>query len=110
MIKIIENQDKNHPDIECSVGDTFSLTVYQEKDGDFEAGMQLRFVIARTEHSENLIDKRIDINEDLTFTVTLTELEKAKLNIDNYLYKCIVYKNNKMVTRTSGHFDVKWGA
>lgn len=106
MIRI----NKMTGDISYTKNDTFKLTIYPKYEGAFEAGSQLRFVIAQTEKSEYIIDKTININDDLTFTITLTNDEKSKLNLGDYLYKMIVIKNNTIVTQMSGYFNVKWGA
>ncbi len=106
MIKI----NKGTGDISYTKGDTFKLTMHPKYDGAFQAGSQLRFVIAQTEESEYIIDKTININDDLTFTITLTNDEKSKLNLGEYKYKMIVIKNNTIVTQSSGYFTVKWGA
>lgn len=106
MIKI----NKKTGDISYTENDTFKMIAYQKYEGTFEAGSKLRFIIAETEESSYIIDKTFDINDDLTFTLTLTDKEKAKLNIDNYIYKMVLLKDNKIVTQMSGHFEVKWGA
>lgn len=105
MIQIILEKD-----IEYTYGDTFTLRIYPKVEGLFENGMQLRFVIAKTEESEYIIDKMIGINEDLEFILTLNDNEKAKLPKGDYIYKLSTYKNNTIVTEKSGYFKVKWGA
>ena len=86
------------------------MTVYQKREGIFENGTQLRFVIAQTEESEYIIDKTFNINDDMTFTITLSDSDKKLLDIGEYIYKMTVIKDNKTVTRKSGYFTVKWGA
>lgn len=105
MIKI----NKETSDISYSENDTFKLTVYR-KNGGFEEGSELRFIIAQTEESEYIIDKTFNINDNMTFTVTLTNTEKSRLRIGEYKYKMILIKNNTIITRKSGYFTVKWGA
>ncbi len=105
MIKI----NKETGDISYSENDTFKLTAYR-KNGGFEEGSELRFIIAQTEESEYIIDKTFNINDNMTFTVTLTNAEKSRLSIGEYRYKMIVIKNNTITTRKSGYFTVKWGA
>ena len=102
--------NKVSDDISYTKDDTFRLMLTPEDEGFFEEGMQLRFVIAKTEESEYIIDKTININSDLYFDVTLTSNETSKLELADYIYKMILIKNNTVVTRKSGHFEVKWGA
>lgn len=106
MIKI----NKNNGDISYTENDTFKITIYPKYEGAFDESTQLRFIIAKTEESEYIIDKTFNINSDLTFTLTLTKAEQSKLNIGEYIYKIIIIKNNSIVTQMSGHFAVKWGA
>lgn len=105
MLNIILNTN-----IEYTYGDTFSLTIYPADEAEFTTGMQLRFVIAETEESEYIIDKLININDDLTFTINLLDDEKAKLPIKEYVYKISIIKNGVIETQKSGYFTVKWGA
>lgn len=102
--------NKYNGDISYTKGDTFRLQIMPAYEGAFTAGMQLRFVIAQTEMSGETIDKILDINDDLTFTITLSSDEITKLNIGDYLYKITLIKNNTIVTEKSGNFCVKWGA
>lgn len=106
MIKI----NKKNGDISYTKDDTFTMTVYQKREGIFEAGAQLRFVIAPTEESEYIIDKTFNINDDMTFTITLSDSDKKLLDIGEYIYKATIIKDNKIITRKSGYFTVKWGA
>ena len=105
MLNIVLNKN-----IEYTFGDTFSLTIFPGEAAEFTTGMQLRFVVAETEESEYIIDKLININDDLTFTITLTDAEKVKLPIKEYIYKMSTIKNGVVVTEKSGFFNVKWGA
>ena len=106
MIKI----NKYNGDISYTKGDTFRLPITPAYEGAFTAGMQLRLVIARNEMSEATIEKTLDINDNLTFTLILSNDEISKLNFGEYLYKIILIKNNTVVTEKSGNFEVKWGA
>lgn len=106
MIKI----NKKTGDISYTENDTFKMIAYQKYENTFDASSKLRFIIAKTEESEYIIDKTFDINDDLTFTLTLNDKEKAKLKLGDYKYKMVLLKNNKIVTQISGHFEVKWGA
>ena len=101
---------KYNGDISYTKGDTFKLPITPAFEGAFTEGTQLRFVISLTEMSEPTIDKTFDINDDLTFTLTLSSDEISKLNIADYLYKMTLIKNNTIVTEKSGNFYVKWGA
>lgn len=104
MINIIENKD-----IEYSIGDTFSLPVRAQNDVVFTSGMVLRFIISESEQSDTLVDEKFAINDDLTFTVSLSESNKRALQLGRYFYKMIIYGNNKITTEKSGYFTVKWG-
>lgn len=106
MIRI--NEDTG--DISYTKDDTFKMTAYTEHEGYFKEGSKMRFVIAETEESSYIIDKTVNINDDLTFTLTLDDTEKAKLNIGDYIYKMILIENNTIVTQINGYFNVKWGA
>lgn len=106
MIKI----NKTTGDISYTKDDTFKIIVYQKYENTFDASSKLRFVIAETEESDYIIDKTFNVNENLNFTLILTDKERAKLNIDNYIYKMVLLKDNNVVTQISGHLEVKWGA
>lgn len=106
MIKINEETGG----ISYTENDTFRMIAYQETEGIFEEGTQLRFIIAKTEVSEYIIDKTFNLNDDMTFTITLTDAEKKRLILGDYIYKATIIKNNTIVTRKSGDFTVKWGA
>ena len=105
MIDIIKNVN-----LEYTKGDTFSLPVRALPGNEFSEGMQLEFVIAESEQSDPVIEKVFNVNDDLTFTVTLTDSEKKKLSLGEYIYKMITYKNNEIITEISGYFTVVWGA
>lgn len=105
MIKVINNSD-----IEYSIGDTFDLPIFPSTADEFSAGMQLLFVVAESTQSTAIIEKTYSIREDLTFNIVLSESDKQKLPLGEYVYKIITYKNNKVVTEASGYLNVKWGA
>ena len=104
MIKILDNN------ISYTKNDTFSLKIYPKYDGAFEDGMQLRFIIAKNKDDTAIVDKTFNINSDMTFTLTLLNTDKQKLNYGDYYYKMILIKNNNVITQKSGDFEVKWGA
>ena len=106
MIRI--NEDTG--DISYTKDDTFKMTAYTEHEGYFKEGSKMKFIIAQTEESDYLIEKTVNINDDLTFTLTLDDREKGMLNIGDYIYKLVLLENNSIVTQISGHFEVKWGA
>ena len=94
--------------IAYTAGDTFSITVTAE-DG-FNTDSILVFQIAEDESSQSLINKEIGL-DDGAFEITLTESEKEKLSLGNYVYKItIVDSSENIVTRKSGELIVKWGA
>lgn len=102
--------NKYNGDISYTKGDTFKLSITPAFEGAFTEGTQLRFVIAQTEMTEPTIDKVFELNDDFTFTLTLSSNEISKLIIGDYLYKMTLIKNNTIVTEKSGNFEVKWGA
>ncbi len=104
MVNVIE---KKH--LEYSVDTTFNLPVYPTADGEFSESTQLRFIVSKNENDEPVIDKTFNINSDLTFWVTLTEYEKNKLELGEYIYKMQTIKNGVISTEISGYFIVKWG-
>ena len=104
MIKI------KYGNISYTKNDTFLIRVFPKYEGVFEEGMQLRFIIAENEGDTAIIDEVFNIDKDLTFTITLSSTNKAKLNYGDYLYKMILIKNNTVITKKSGNFEVKWGA
>lgn len=96
--------------IEHSISDTFIFTVSPASNETFDDNSILNFVVAKQENENPIIDKSFTINEG-QFTITLTEEEKAKLPLGNYIYKMIVTSNNGIVsTEKSGFLDVIWGA
>lgn len=100
----------NKKNIEYTLGDTFSLKVGSKTEDGLKAGMQLCFRVAASESSDYIIDKTINISDDLTFTITLNEEEKSRLSINTYHYKMTVLSDNTKITQKSGYFEVKWGA
>jgi hypothetical protein len=100
----------NNTNIEYTAGDTFNMPVTATSEGEFSAGMQLRFIVAQNTQSEYLIDNTYDINEDLVFNVILSENDIKKVPLGEYIYKIIIFKNNEIRTEKSGFFTVKWGA
>ena len=95
--------------IEYTKGDTLRLTISAKT--SFIEGSTLRFVIARDETSNHLIDTTVSLNADGCFVVELPKGERDKLEIDNYKYKCILISiDGIIITQKSGDFIVKWGA
>ena len=104
MIRII-----NGTDIQYTKGDTFRLTVSSKN--SFNEGSQLRFVVARNEESDNIINKTFDLNGEGVFVVSVNETEREEMQIGNYLYKFIlIAPDGTIITQKSGDFIVKWGA
>lgn len=96
--------------IEHSISDTFIFTVSPAANEAFDDYSILNFVVAKQENENPIIDKSFTLNEG-QFIVTLTEEEKAKLPIGNYIYKMIIISNRGIVsTEKSGFLDVVWGA
>lgn len=104
MIKIYSGGEK----ISYTAGDTFILNVSAAE--GFEENSSLKFCIAKNEASEYVIDSDFSLT-DGRFTIGLTDEEKSKLQIGDYIYKMtVVGGDGKIVTQKSGEFTVKWGA
>lgn len=103
MLKILKTSD-----ISYTKGDTFSLKI-KAKNGFLE-GSTLRLVIAESEYKEPLIERTYSLSGDV-FYVNLTETDKKKLELSNYIYKLtVVSATGVTITQKSGDFLVKWGA
>lgn len=96
--------------IEHSISDTFIFTVSPMANETFDDNSILNFVVAKQENESPIIDKSYTLNEG-QFIITLTDEEKTKLPLGNYIYKMIIISNNGIVsTEKSGFLDVVWGA
>lgn len=103
MLKISENSN-----ISYTKGDTFRLRV-GAKNGFLE-GSSLRFTLSTDESAEPLIEKIYSLSGGI-FLVTLTEAEKRRLELSNYIYKLsLISADGVTITQKSGDFLVKWGA
>lgn len=103
MLQII-----NGTNIEYTKGDTFDIEV-SSADG-FESGSTLSLVIAKNEHSAPIIERDFVLISSGIFPVTLSESDKEKLNIGDYIYKLTLKgANGTVYTQKSGDFIVKWG-
>lgn len=95
--------------IEYTKGDTFSLKISAST--SFGEGSTLRFIVARDENANNLIDNTVSLSSDGCFYIDLKKSERDKLEIDNYKYKCVLIgADGVTITQKSGDFIVKWGA
>ena len=95
--------------IEYSINDTI------ETNAAFDIppaeGSTLRFIIAKGITAEPTISKTFAMNADGAFTIKLTQSERNKLAIGNYIYKMIVIGiDGSIKTRISGDFIVTWHA
>lgn len=104
MLNIIENEY-----IRFSVNDTFLMTVTNGDDTPFTDGAHLRFIIAKSEQSETLIDKMYSLDENGVFKLSLTEQDKKKIPIGLYVYKIMIHSGGQVITMQSGYFEVIWG-
>ena len=104
MIQIYSAGDK----ITYTAGDSFEITV-SSADG-FPIGAILKLQVAKNEIEPLLIDTIFEL-ENEKFYVVLTDAEKEKLPIGEYIYKLVlVSKTGEIVTQKSGEMIVKWGA
>lgn len=95
--------------IEYTKDDTFELTVFA--DNEIDAGTKLRFIIAKSETQEPIIDILYEMNNQAEFGIFFSEDEKKKILIGDYLYKMILIGvDGSVITQLSGDFIVKWGA
>ena len=93
--------------ISYTKGDTFELEV---SSNNFEAGDTCLFVIAKDENAEPIISANFSLANNV-FLITLTNAEKKRLQLGNYIYKIVVTAlDGATVTTISGDFIVKWGA
>ncbi|MBO5060228.1 MAG: hypothetical protein J6C82_04875 [Clostridia bacterium] len=93
--------------IKYTKGDTFELPV--GTDGTYGEGTYLKFQIAKSEETDILIDHQ-ETMSDNAFLVTLTDEEKAKLQLGEYIYRIQVFPiNGGRYTQLSGDFSVVWG-
>ena len=90
-----------------SKGDTFILQV--SNDEGFSEDATLQFTIANEEREAALIEKSFSLNEDGTFTVTLTS-EIKKLDYGEYVYKMVFTSQKEVITEHSGILKVRWSA
>jgi len=99
----------NGNDIEYSKGDSFFLPI--EAEGDvFDESAKIRLIIAKDDNSAAIVDNTYTYADSI-FTVSLTEADKEKLTIGDYIYKLITTTaDGTVTTEISGNFIVKWGA
>ena len=106
MIQIIKKP--NSADIYYTKDDTFKITV--GSNGEFEEGSSLKFIIAKNEEENPLVEEIFQLNENV-FDITLNNPNKDKLAIGEYIYKIVLTNSSgEVVTQVSGNFIVKWGA
>lgn len=104
MINIYSGGEK----ITYTAGDSFEISV-SSVDG-FSNDVRLKFQVAKNESESLLIDAVFELDND-EFSVVLTDEEKEKLIIGDYVYKLVlVTKSGEIVTQKSGELIVKWGA
>lgn len=104
MVLIYSNGDK----ITYTAGDTFLMEV--SSDEGFEDGAQLKLQIAESETAPLLVDATFN-QVDGGFEVTLSDREKEKLTLGNYIYKLVLVSvAGEIITQKSGDLIVKWGA
>lgn len=95
--------------IEYTKDDDFNMKV--ESESELTTNDRLRFVIAKDETSEPVVDNSYFVNSDLTFILTLSSEDKERLLLGDYIYKLILISaDGKVITQLSGDFIVKWGA
>nr|DAF01617.1 MAG TPA: hypothetical protein [Caudoviricetes sp.] len=103
MLRII-----NGTDISYTKGDTFHLTISGKN--AFSENSVLRFVVAEDTESDAVIDGRYNMDSNGKFNVVLTEAERGKLTVNDYLYKLtLISADGVTITQKSGNFRVKWG-
>lgn len=103
MIRIYNLGEK----ISYTKDDTFELEVNSD---NFEAGDTCLFVIAEDENAEPVIRASFALANG-SFTITLAESERDKLDLGNYIYKIVITSlSGEVITQKSGDFIVKWGA
>ena len=99
----------NGNDIEYSKGDSFFLPI--EAVGDvFDENSKIRLIIAKDDSSAAIVDNTYTYADSI-FAVSLTDADKEKLTIGDYIYKLITTTaDGTVTTEISGNFIVKWGA
>ena len=103
----IKNIDDTHADISATDIDTFQIDV---ETTDYEEGQTLQFQVSENETAEPLISKTFSANDEV-FSVALTENEKNRLSLENYIYRMTLLSiSGATITTMSGNFTVKWGA
>ena len=103
MVLIHSNGEK----ITYTAGDTFLMEI--SSDDGFEEGAQLKLQIAESETADFLVDATFNQSNG-GFEVTLTDREKEKLPIGDYIYKLVLVNvSGEIITQKSGDFIVKWG-
>ena len=104
MIKIYSGGEK----ITYTAGDTFEISVSSAE--GFEEKSTLLFQVAKSENEEFLVNSAFDLIND-EFIIILTDEEKGKLPIGEYIYKLVlINEKSEVVTQKSGELVVKWGA
>ena len=95
--------------IEYTAGDTFRISVTAK--GGFNENSQLRFIAAKDENSENLIDNTYDLTGEGEFCIHLQDKDIQKLKAgSDYVYKLtLLTADGVIVTQKSGDLTVKWG-
>ena len=95
--------------IEYTKGDTFDLIV--SADSIMDSGTQLRFVIAKDENSNPVVDNTYNLNSNGEFSLCFSEENKNAVQMGDYIYKIVLISaGGSIVTQQSGEFIVKWGA
>lgn len=104
MVLIYSNGEK----ITYTAGDTFLMEVSSAE--GFEEGAQLKLQIAESETAPLLVDATFS-QVGGGFEVILSDREKEKLTLGNYIYKLVLVSvAGEIITQKSGDLIVKWGA
>ena len=102
VLNVIQNKR-----IEWSISDTFELMVTD--DSNFTDGDTLKFEIAKNETSDMIISNTYELNNG-EFNVVLSEADRKKIELGDYIYRIIITSANGSVkTEQSGDFIAKWG-
>lgn len=105
MLRMIEKTEN----LIYPVGDTFAFSV-EPKVGSFADGSTLELIISRDIDSEPLIDNTYSLAVT-AFNVDLSESDRKKLTIGNYIYKFILKGiDGTVFTQLSGNLYVTWEA
>lgn len=103
----IKNIDDTHADISATDIDTFQIDV---ETTDYEEGQTLQFQVSENETATPIISKTFSATDE-NFSVELTENEKNRLSLENYIYRMTLLSiSGATITTMSGNFTVKWGA